>query len=122
MPREVLGASTSSLQFFRNIGAAVGISTMGKTMSYILTHHTTQEMLNKAHLTAEQFHKIASHPEALVSPVARQTMDPKILSLLRESLYFSLQGVFFVAFLTTVLALIVSFSIPEVIPKKLGKE
>lgn len=121
VPREVLGASTSSLQFFRNIGAAVGISTMGKTMSYILTHHTTQEMLDKAHLTAAQFHKIASHPEALVSPVARHTVDPKVLTLLKESLYFSLRGVFLVGFITTVIALLISFIIPEVIPKKISR-
>lgn len=121
VPREVLGASTSSLQFFRNIGAAVGISTMGKTMSYILQNHTSQDMLKKAHLTVEQFHKIASHPEALISPVARSTVDPQLLTLLRDSLYYSLKGVFFVAFLATVFALIVSFSIPEVIPKKIGR-
>lgn len=121
VPREVLGATTSSLQFFRNIGAAVGISAMGKVMSYVLQNHTTADMLQKVHMTAREFHKLIAHPEVLMTPVAQASIDPKIFTLLRDALYYSLRAVFFLGFLTTVAAVLISFTIPEVIPKKIGR-
>ena len=109
-PREYLGIATSATQFFRTIGAAIGVAVMGRVMA-------TQMVARMSNLDSsapsEQIAYIAQHPDVLVNPLARGEISSELLEQLQGVLGTVLQDVFLVGFVASLLALAAAFMVPR---------
>jgi len=109
-PREYLGIATSATQFFRTIGAAIGVAVMGRVMA-------TQMVARMSNLDSsapsEQLAYIARHPDVLVNPLARGEISSELLEQLQGVLGMVLQDVFLVGFVASLLALASAFMVPR---------
>ena len=108
-PRSYLGIATSATQFFRTIGASIGIAIMGTVMAgQMLSKLATLEAAEQT----EQVAYIARHPDAIVNPLSRAQIPPELLERLQGILGTVLQDVFLVGFLASLLALASAFLVP----------
>lgn len=107
VPREVLGTATSTVQFSRSIGGAVGVSVMGVWMHARLTG-----ALAAAGLDAEGA-GAADLVARLMDPLARSTGATGLEGTLRASLAGAIQGVFVTALIAAALALVVTATAPR---------
>lgn len=108
-PRQYLGIATSSTQFFRTIGAAIGVAIMGSIMSEQILYRISN--LNSS-IPSEQMAYIASHPDVLVNPMAQEELSAALLVQLQDILGTVLQDVFWVGFVAALLALAAAFMVP----------
>ncbi|MGE5702566.1 MAG: MDR family MFS transporter, partial [Clostridia bacterium] len=121
--QNLLGVATASSQFFRSLGGTVGVSVMGTVMALRMTRkanelfsglgdlRTTQFAQSaRVHLTAanpqiETFIRQLENPQVLLDaakleqlrqslPPELQDMVSQLVAMLRESLSYSLSGVF----------------------------
>jgi EmrB/QacA subfamily drug resistance transporter len=93
VPKELMGAATSSTQFVRTIGGAVGVSLMGT----LLSHHlkTTAEFYLSSDLPAARIlGQLLEHPDAIVSAAGRQNLTPEILRQVQGLMAQGLHKVF----------------------------
>jgi len=107
--REYLGVATSTTQFFRTIGAAIGIAVMGAVLSSGMLASLSALGTESQN---EQLEYIAHHPDAIINPVTRAELAPSVLNQLQGMLGEVLQDVFLVAFIASVLALGAAFLVP----------
>ncbi len=108
-PRSYLGIATSATQFFRTIGASIGIAIMGTVMAgQMLSKLATLEAAEQT----EQVAYIARHPDAIVNPLSRAQIPPELLERLQGIFGAVLQDVFLVGFLASLLALASAFLVP----------
>lgn len=97
-----LGTATSTLQFSRSIGGALGVSVMGVVLSTQLA----------VALTAAGMDPSSVKLESLLDPVARSNASAALNDTLRAALATSIQGVFVIAFIAALLGLGISFLAP----------
>jgi EmrB/QacA subfamily drug resistance transporter len=109
-PREYLGIATSATQFFRTIGAAIGVAVMGSVMAKQMLSRMS-ELDSSA--PSEQIAYIAHHPDVLVNPLARGEISATLLAQLQGVLGVVLQDVFLVGFGAALLALASAFLVPR---------
>jgi EmrB/QacA subfamily drug resistance transporter len=108
--RQYLGIATSAIQFFRTIGAAIGVAIMGSVMAkQMLSRMST---LNSS-APSEEITYIAHHPDVLVNPLARGGISAPLLEQLEGVLGAVLQDVFLVGFVASLLALASAFMVPR---------
>ena len=108
-PRSYLGIATSATQFFRTIGASIGIAIMGTVMAgQMLSRLATLEAAEQT----EQIAYIAHHPDVMVNPLSRAQIPPDLLEKLQGILGTVLQDVFLVGFLASLFALASAFLVP----------
>lgn len=100
VPRERLGIATSLNQFFRSIGGAVGVAIMGA-------------MLSAGLAAAAGTGAGAIDPGSVVDPVTRASLAPEQLARLEGALVESLQDVFRISGIVSVIALLVAFTLPR---------
>lgn len=93
-PRQ-MGAATSTLQFSRSIGGALGVSVMGVVLSFQLA----------ANLAAAGVEPGAIAIDSLLDPVAQAAASVAMEGTLRSALAGAIQGVFVIAFIAAGLAL-----------------
>ncbi|MDA2935255.1 MFS transporter, partial [Acidobacteria bacterium AH-259-D05] len=109
-PRHYLGIATSATQFFRTIGASIGIAIMGSVMA-------RQMLLKMANLNSpeasDQIAYIAHNPDVMVNPLTRGQISPALLEQLQGVLGSVLQDVFFVGFIASLFALASAFMVPR---------
>lgn len=105
--RTQMGVTTSTVQFARSIGSAVGTAFMGALMSWRL-----QNLLAGA--PAELSH-LASHAEigTIVLPETRATLSNAASSFLQQSLAGSLRWSFIFVMITVIIASFVALFIPR---------
>jgi len=108
-PRSYLGIATSATQFFRTIGASIGIAIMGAVMAgQMMSGLSAMEATEQT----EQIAYVARHLDMMVNPLNRAQISPDLLPKLQELLGMALQDVFFVGFIFSLLALASAFLVP----------
>lgn len=117
--QRMVGAATSTLQFFRSMGGALGVALFGSllTNSFGSALRAALPPLIANGLTPEQFARLAN-PQALMNPagtsaVLRGVADPRgpagdlYLEAIRQALAFSLHNVFLLSAALQILTVIV---------------
>jgi len=112
--RAQLGIATSLNQFSRSIGGAVGVAIMGAVLSAGLASHLQQVAREGAGpLTPARAAELASNPNALIEPGARDSLPPAVLDELQGAMAAAIQRVFWVGTALAGLALLVGFRLPH---------
>ncbi len=106
--RSQLGIATSTSQFFRSIGSAIGVAVMGTVM--------TQRMNQQIALApaVDGLRQLAEKPDALLQPAARAGLAPGLLQTFQHMLANSLHSVFVVGTVICAAAVIASLLMPPV--------
>ena len=102
-PRTSLGVVTSTVQFARNIGAALGIGSMGAVLSWSLRHELSR---NSSELLTH------SDVVSLIRHTTRAAMSAEDSQFLQNALAGSLQKAFIIGFVAVGIATIISLLIP----------
>jgi EmrB/QacA subfamily drug resistance transporter len=110
VPRWRLGIATSATQFFRSMGATIGVSVMGMVLSTTMLYGT--DSISKS-FEASELHYLKS-PDLIVNPGVRASLSPEIHNALTNILAGSLRNVF----LTGLFIALVAFSSAFLMPKK----
>ncbi len=107
VPGAQLGATTSTVQFARNIGAALGAGVMGALMSWRLSHSLAGAPAEIA--------RFARHSEigSIVTPATRQSLSPAAASFLQQSLADALRLAFSFVLLAVIVAAIIALFVPR---------
>ncbi len=105
--RSRLGIATSAVQFFRSIGGTIGVSLMGTVLSWQMG----QRLEGLPSLPTGLSGALAD-PQALLSSEVRAQLPDQVLLSFRTVLAESLRGVFLLALVVTVLALLSSLWLP----------
>ena len=100
--RERLGIATSTAQFFRSIGGAVGVAIMGTVMARGMTTQIAA-LGSGADLG---FQQLAEDPNAFLQPAIRDTVSPELVAAFQSMLANSLHSVFIVGTVVSVLGLL----------------
>lgn len=112
--RNKLGIATSLNQFSRSIGGAFGVAIMGAFLTASLAIQLNNAAKNpESGLTVEQAAELAENPNALIEPNAKASLPANVLDILQEAMAKSVHTVFWVGAILSVLALFVSFLLPE---------
>jgi EmrB/QacA subfamily drug resistance transporter len=109
VPRSRLGIATSTTQFFRSMGATIGVSVMGMVLSTTMLFGTSS--LSKT-LEASELHYL-NNPDLIVNPEARTYLSPEIHDALTHLLAGSLRNVFLTGLFIAVIAFISAFLMPK---------
>src|SRR5262245_30640890 len=107
-PRARLGVVTSTVQFARNIGAAMGVGAMGAVMSWRLSRELSRGGGELANVAARH-----SDIAALVRQTTRASLSPASAAFLQRALATSLRSAFLVGLAAVAVAAIVSMLIPS---------
>jgi MFS family permease len=128
VPRSMLGVASSTQQFFRAIGATLGIAVLG---SVLVSRFTAQFMSGLpsdlvASISPERLAALGN-PQSLLNPdsgaslrdaVAQAGADPAgaeiVMTAIRQALAVSLHDVYAVAAVVVLIGLIVTFFLPEI--------
>src|SRR5688572_907751 len=89
--RSQLGIATSTSQFFRSIGSAIGVALMGT----VLTQRLHQEMSSAA-ASFGDFRLFAENPNVFLQPSVRETLPAEVVQSFQRMLAASLHSVFLV--------------------------
>lgn len=95
--RRNMGAATSTLTFSRSIGGTLGVSIMGAVLSSRLASRLIEAGIDPATVSLN----------SLLDPLARNEAATGLNDTLRNALGTSIQSVFVIAFIASVLALVV---------------
>ncbi len=107
-PRSRLGVVTSTVQFARSIGAALGVGLMGAVMSWGLSRELARGGGELARLTGGH-HDIT----ALVRQTTRASLSPASANFLQQALASSLRAAFLVGLAAVAVAAVVALLIPS---------
>jgi EmrB/QacA subfamily drug resistance transporter len=134
VPYSVMGIATSTSQFFRSLGGALGLAVVGSVMTNRFATEFREGLPPEvsAVVPPEQLSSIVDNPQALVSPEAQDQLRSffesmgsqgtqlfqQLLSTLREALNSALTEVFFVALCVIAVAFVVNFFIKEIALRK----
>ena len=115
VPKRDLGIATSTVQFFRTIGGAVGVAVMGAAMAHRLQGELGAVLAasGSAPGLAAQVQELVSHPDLIVNPATRETLAPAVLAHVRLALANALHAVFVVGLIVCVGALVSAFLVPS---------
>lgn len=101
--RRLLGTATSTIQFSRSIGGALGVGVMGALLSQRLA----------ASLAAAGLDPAAISLNSLLDPVARAATSVSLEGTLRLAMAGAMQGVFVIAFVTAAIGLVLTLMAPR---------
>ncbi|MGE0128667.1 MAG: MDR family MFS transporter [Blastocatellales bacterium] len=106
-PRARLGVVTSTVQFARSIGAALGVGAMGATMSWRLSRELARGTGELANLASHH-----SDITALVRQATRAALSPASAAFLQRALATSLRTAFVVGLAAVAVAAVAALLIP----------
>jgi predicted MFS family arabinose efflux permease len=112
VPRSMLGSATSVTGFFRTIGGAVGVAVMGSVMAHRLHADLVALLRTAPPALRGPLEEIAAHPDLVVNPFTRATLDGAVLAEMRTVMAHAVGGVFVVGLVIAVLALASAFLVP----------
>lgn len=107
VPRSALGTATSTLQFSRSMGGALGVSVMGALLSFRLHAALSDAGMDTAG------GKAAALVNRLLDPMARSEAAGALVGTLREALAGAIQSVFVIALIAAALALTATAMAPR---------
>ena len=108
VPRARLGVVTSTVQFARSIGAALGVGVMGAVMSWRLSRELARGGGELANLAARH-----SDIGALVRQTTRAALSPASAAFLQRALATSLRAAFLVGLGAVAVAAVIALLIPS---------
>lgn len=112
--RTQLGVATSLNQFSRAIGGAFGVAIMGAVLTAgLATQLELAASQPNSTITIEQATGFASNPNALIEPTAKASLPAETLSILQKAMAAAVHPVFWVGAVVCLLALFVSFALPQ---------
>lgn len=114
VPKQNLGVATSTVQFFRTIGGAVGVAVMGAALAHRLQTElgAVAAAVPPGAPLAGQIRELVVQPDLIVNPVTRDALAPFILAHVRLALAQSLHVVFVVGLVVCLGALASAFLVP----------
>lgn len=107
--RSRLGIATSATQFFRSMGATIGVSVMGMVLSATMLYGTGS--LSRS-FEGSELHYLRN-PDLIVNPEARASLSPEIHDALSNLLGTSLRNVFLTGLFIAVVAFVSAFLMPK---------
>ena len=136
VPQQYLGIATSSAQFFRSVGGAIGLALFGSFMVRQFKDGMQENLPAEAFqvVPPQLFEQITSNPNALINSSASESLKDafaangesgvalgnSVFEAIRESLASAIGDVFFLAFIFVVIAVIATVFIREVPLRKRG--
>ncbi|HEX4945823.1 MAG TPA: MDR family MFS transporter [Blastocatellia bacterium] len=105
--RNQLGVVTSTVQFARNIGAALGIGLMGAVLSWSLRNQLSQGSSEVASLSLQH-----GDVAALIRQTTRTAISPEAAQFLQTALAGSLQKAFVLGLVAVAIGTVISLLIP----------
>jgi len=108
VPRSQLGIATSTSQFFRAIGSAIGVAIMGTVM----TQRMHQQVSESAGV--ESLRQFAENPDVFLQPAVRDTLSPDMVRTFQQMLANALHSVFVVGTIICIAALVSVFFMPSI--------
>jgi EmrB/QacA subfamily drug resistance transporter len=103
VPRRVLGTATSTIQFSRSVGGALGVGVMGALLSQRMGVSLAAAGIDPASVSLTN----------LLDPVASATTSVTLEGALRTALTFAVQSVFVIAFVAAVIGLLLTSRVPR---------
>jgi EmrB/QacA subfamily drug resistance transporter len=105
--RDRLGIATSTAQFFRSIGGALGVAIMGTVMAREMTTQMAALMF-KAETESEAggLRRLLDDPNAFLQPAIRDAVPPEIVNTFQTMLANSLHSVFVVGTVVSIVGLL----------------
>jgi len=104
--RERLGIATSTAQFFRSIGGAVGVAIMGAVMANRMTAQIAAIGSGVGIDGNQGFQQLIDDPNAFLQPAIRDTVAPELVVAFQSMLANSLHSVFIVGTVVSILGLL----------------
>ncbi len=104
--RDRLGIATSTAQFFRSIGGAVGVAIMGAVMARGMTAQISAIGSRLGAGVDQGFQQLVDDPNAFLQPAIRDTVSPELVEAFQSMLASSLHSVFVVGTIVSVLGLL----------------
>jgi hypothetical protein len=136
VPQQYLGIATSSAQFFRSVGGAIGLALFGSFMVRQFKDSMQENLPSEAIqvVPPQMFEQMTSNPNALINSGASESLKDafaangesgvalgnSVFEAIRESLASAIGDVFFLAFIFVVIAVIATVFIREVPLRKRG--
>jgi len=130
VPYRIMGVATSSVQFFRAIGATLGLAILGSVMTNRFASELTSAVSSdvKQALAPGQLSALAHNPQALVSPEAQEQLQAQfsqtgsqgsglfeqLLDALRHALSSALSEVFLITLAVIVVAWLTVIFLKEI--------
>ncbi len=126
---QFLGVATSTLQFYRTIGGALGLAIMGAFMSNRFSSHLTSSLPDqvRSQIDPEMIASISENPSAMVNPDGMaalteslgasgggESMASLVLGGLREALSGAVTDVFLATFLWLLASLVVTIFLKDI--------
>ena len=101
VPRDRLGIATSTSQFFRSTGGAIGIAIMGTVMVQRMQVGTATGNGSES----DPLQQLIANPSAFLQPATRELLSPEVVALFQSVLADALHTVFLVGTVVGVLGL-----------------
>lgn len=130
VPQQFLGIATSSAQFFRSVGGAIGLAVFGSYMVRRFKDGMAQNLPSEAseYVPPQLLDQITGNPNALLSPEASDNLTnafaasgesgaligAQVVGAIRESLAGAVGDVFFLCFIFVLFAVVATAFIREV--------
>lgn len=112
-PRHHLGITTSSTQFFRNMGGAVGTAIMGSLMSIGINSHLNAVVNSITNpVIHSDLSNMITNPNILFDPTKLAAINPIAINYFRSALGFGIYLIFLAGCIISILATISTFLIP----------
>jgi EmrB/QacA subfamily drug resistance transporter len=113
-PRSRLGVVTSTVQFSRSIGAALGVGVMGAVMSWRLGRELARGGGELANIASRH-----SDITALVRQATRSALSPTAAAFMQRALASSLRSAFLVGLIAVAIAAVVGLLLPAGLAQEL---
>ena len=104
--RERLGIATSTAQFFRSIGGAVGVAIMGAVMARGMSTQIAAIGSSLGAGVDRGFQQLVDDPNAFLQPAIRDTVSPELVIAFQSMLAKSLHSVFIVGTVVSIIGLL----------------
>ena len=107
-----MGAATSSTQFIRTIGGAIGVSIMGATLSHYLKEQS-QILLRDFSAQSQLLGKVLEHPDSVIFSRVGGAVPADILLQVRMHMASGLHKVFIAGLIFSILSLLACLTVPK---------
>jgi EmrB/QacA subfamily drug resistance transporter len=115
VPRELLGIATSTAQFFRSVGGAIGVAIMGAVMTHQMNDRIGELIGESAgSKPVVGLATLVDNPNAFLEPLTRQAMPPELVDAFQSVLSGALHSAFLVGTVVSVLGLLSAAFMPSV--------
>ena len=112
VPKNLMGAATSSTQFIRTVGGAIGVAIMGATLSQYLKSRS-EMLLGDLSPQTRMLGKILEHPDSVIFSRIGYGLSPDILLQARMHMAWGLHRVFAAGLVFALLSLAACLTVPE---------